>query len=188
MVATVLMSMTLALPAVAHAQFGGLFNDALRGARQSSPGPSTANTSSSKGGCDATAPKSRGSRIFGNMLGGVASRTVGRTGIGYYVPIPEVSGILTDAIACKLEPAEQKQAATATMSATRGGKVGSSASWNSSARDGVSGTSTVIAKTADAGGTSCMTVNDVVIVNGEETTVSKRMCRARGSSGYTLAA
>jgi hypothetical protein len=33
-----------------------------------------------------------------------------------------------------------------------------------------------------------MTVNDVIIVEGEETTVSKRMCKAPGASGYTLAA
>jgi hypothetical protein len=33
-----------------------------------------------------------------------------------------------------------------------------------------------------------MTVNDVVIVGGEETTVPKTMCRSPGSSGYTLAA
>ena len=30
----------------------------------------------------------------------------------------------------------------------------------------------------------CLTVTDVVIVDGEETTVPKRMCRARGASGY----
>ena len=182
------MGVLLTLPRAADAQFSGLFNDALRGARQSPSDPAPENAGSSKGGCSPSSPKSRGSRIFGNVLGGVASRTVGRTGIGYYVPIPEVSGILTDAIACKLEPVEQKQAATATITATRGGKVGSTASWSSDARQGVSGTSTVIAKTAATDGGSCMTVNDVVIVNGEETTVSKRMCRARGASGYTLAA
>ena len=33
-----------------------------------------------------------------------------------------------------------------------------------------------------------MAVNDVIIVNGEETTVSKQMCRAPGATGYTLAA
>jgi hypothetical protein len=33
-----------------------------------------------------------------------------------------------------------------------------------------------------------LTVRDVVIVNGEETTVPKTMCRAPGASGYTLAA
>jgi hypothetical protein len=33
-----------------------------------------------------------------------------------------------------------------------------------------------------------MTVTDVVIVGGEETTVPKTMCRRPGASGYVLAA
>jgi hypothetical protein len=33
-----------------------------------------------------------------------------------------------------------------------------------------------------------MLITDVVIVDGEETTVTKTMCRAPGASGYTLAA
>ena len=35
-----------------------------------------------------------------------------------------------------------------------------------------------------ADGSHCMTVTDVVIVDGEETTAPKRMCRAPGASGY----
>jgi hypothetical protein len=35
-----------------------------------------------------------------------------------------------------------------------------------------------------ADGSNCMTVTDVVIVDGEETVVPKKMCRARGATGY----
>ena len=35
-----------------------------------------------------------------------------------------------------------------------------------------------------ADGSQCVTVNDVVIVDGEETTVPKKMCRKPGASGY----
>src|SRR6185436_5224048 len=101
------------------------------------------------------------------------------------VAIP-VSSLLTDAIARKLNCKEQVQAATATTEATRGG-VGTSASWTSETRQDVSGSSTVVAQNNRSDGASCMTVNDVVIVNGEETTVAKTMCRAPGASGYTLA-
>ena len=41
---------------------------------------------------------------------------------------------------------------------------------------------------ADASGGKCITVNDIVIVNGEETTANKRMCRAPGAARYTLMA
>jgi hypothetical protein len=35
-----------------------------------------------------------------------------------------------------------------------------------------------------ADGSTCMTVTDVVIVDGEETTVPKKMCRAKGASAF----
>ena len=35
-----------------------------------------------------------------------------------------------------------------------------------------------------ADGGQCLTVTDVVIVDGEETTVPKKMCRAKGASAY----
>ncbi len=178
----------LVVPQVASAQFGSIFRDAVRGA--SKPVDKPATTAQDQGCAKAgqTARSSRGSNVLGSVLGGATNRAIGRTGIGYYVPVPEVSGILTDAFACKLEPTEQKQAAEATMTATRGGAVGSTSSWESEARPGVTGSSTVAGKERLADGSTCMTVRDVAIVNGEETTVNKRMCRARGASGYTLAA
>ena len=51
-------------------------------------------------------------------------------------------------------------------------------------RANVTGRSKVTAQQQLADGGTCMTVTDVVIVDGEETTVPKKMCRARGASGY----
>ncbi len=125
---------------------------------------------------------------MGSVFGGMASRTVGRTRLGYYVPMPAFSTVLTAAFACKLDPKEQQQAADATAVATRSGQVGASSRWTSEARPDVTGSSTVAGKERLADGTTCMSVRDVAIVSGEETTVTKRMCRAPGASGYTLAA
>lgn len=139
--------------------------------------------------CKTSAKRKRGSSMLGSMLGGIASSALGsRMGaVSGYIPFNTVATMLTDAIACRLDAGEQKQAASATDEAVRGG-VGTKAAWTSSSREGVSGTSTVLAQTQTAGGGTCMDVNDVIIVNGEETTVSKRMCRAPGASGYVLAA
>jgi surface antigen len=132
--------------------------------------------------------KKRGG-MFGAIAGGIAGSALGHAGlpgtlIGIGLP---VGSLLTDAILKKLDCKEQVQAATATDNAVRGG-VGTTSTWESETRPGVKGSSTVVAQAPRAGGGSCMEVNDVVIVNGEETTVSKRMCRAPGASGYTLAA
>ena len=133
--------------------------------------------------------KKRGGGMFGAIAGGIANTALGRAGVptgvvGVSIP---VGSLLTDAIIRKLNCKEQVQAATATDNAVRGG-VGTTSTWESETRPGVSGSSTVVAQSSAAGGGACMDVNDVVIVNGEETTVSKRMCRAPGASGYTLAA
>lgn len=182
---TVGVIVALVVPQVAAAQFGSILRDATRGARKPAEKPASG---AADEGCDKAAKASRGSNILGSVLGGAASRTIGRTGIGYYVPVPEFSDVLTSAFACKLEPTEQKQAAEATKAATRGDTVGSTSTWTSDTRPGVTGSSTVAGKETLADGTRCVTVRDVAFINGEETTVSKRMCRARGASGYTLAA
>lgn len=136
--------------------------------------------------CKLSERKKRGSAILGGVLGGIASSTIGGTGVGSYIPFNIMSTMLTDAIACKLDKDEQKKAAKATEDAvTRG--VGASESWQSTSREGVSGTSTVTAKTQLADGSTCMNVTDVIIVNGEETTVPKKMCRKPGATGYAVA-
>ena len=137
--------------------------------------------------CEPKKKKSGG--LFGSIAGSIAGQALGRAGVpsgvaGISLP---VSSLITDAIASKLNCKEQVQAATATTEATRGG-VGTTSSWTSESRENVQGSSTVTAQNSRSDGTSCMAVNDVVIVNGEETTVSKTMCRAPGASGYTLAA
>lgn len=135
------------------------------------------------------AKKKRSSGMFGAIAGGIAGTALGGWGapgalIAAGLP---VASLLTDAILAKLDCKEQVQAATATDNAVRGG-VGTTSTWESETRPGVRGSSTVVAQNSAASGGSCMTVNDVVIVDGEETTVSKRMCKAPGASGYTLAA
>jgi len=139
--------------------------------------------------CKLSKGKKRGSAMLGSMLGGLANRAIGgrASAVTNHISFNTVGTMLTDAIACRLDAQEQKQAASATDEAVRGG-VGSKASWTSGSREGVSGSSTVLAQSQTAAGGTCMDVNDVIIVNGEETVVSKRMCREPGASGYTLAA
>jgi hypothetical protein len=80
---------------------------------------------------------------------------------------------LSEAIAHRLDCHEQQQAALATDRAIQSG-VGRTATWTSQTRAHVSGSSVVTAQ--DRGG-ACVTVTDVVIVDGQETRAPKRMCR-----------
>ena len=147
-------------------------------------------------GCPSGKKKSIGASILGSVAGSVANRAAGR--IGSFLPIPEVATTLTNAIACKLDEKEQKQAAEATLAATRGDEagevaVGSTAEWTSATRKDVKGKSTVLAVNEGPGkgmpkDAKCITVTDVIIVNGEETTANKRMCRAPGQARYALMA
>lgn len=172
----------------ASAQFGGF----------SLPSFPTSSSSSSKSsdGCPKGRSKSEGSAVLGSLLGQGLGRAASSAGVSRFFPSAEVAGTLTNAIACRLDPQEQKQAANATIEATRGEggddappPVGASTAWTSETRDNVSGTSTVVARNDnDRGGMQCITVSDVIIVNGEETTANKRMCRAPGSSRYALMA
>lgn len=185
----------LALPATPlAAQFGGLIpRDAQN----------VLNDAQATDACGNKKKSSAGSRILGGVLGRSARNAAGQAGLSSFVPISEVTDQLTTSIACRLDPEEQKQAADATLRATRSlegeddpaGKpappppVGSSASWQSETRSDVSGTSTVTGRDpALASGLDCITVTDVVIVRGEETTAEKRMCRPPGSRRYSLVA
>ena len=192
-------SLAAAMPAQAQFGFG------LGGLGKKSTEPTTAE------GCPSGKKKSVGASILGSIAGSVANRAAGK--FASFVPIPEVASTLTNAIACKLDEKEQKQAAEATLAATRGDEsgevaVGTTAEWTSATRKDVKGKSTVtaleVAPAADASGgngkakgkdkqlasagTKCITVTDVVIVNGEETTANKRMCRAPGQARYSLMA
>src|SRR3954470_22574691 len=125
--------------------------------------------------------------MFGSIAGQIAGTALGRSGVpssvaGVYIPVTSlVSEGITRLLNCK----EQKQAATATQNAVRGG-VGTSSSWTSDSRPNVTGSSTVNSQTARADGSTCLAVTDVVIVNGEETRETKTMCRAPGASSYSL--
>lgn len=121
-------------------------------------------------------------RGIGGFLGNVAGGRLGG-GAGLVTNLLPVGQLLGEAIASLLDCHEQEQAATATETAVRGGNVGDSASWQSETRPNVTGTSTVTAVDT-SGGDNCMMVTDVIIVDGQETSAEKRMCRRPPSNRY----
>jgi hypothetical protein len=124
-------------------------------------------------------------RGMGGMLGGIARGIGGRVGgvAGMVTSMLPVDQLLGDAIASMLDCREQQQAAHATEEATRGG-VGTTSTWRSDSRPGVTGSSTVTAVEQHASDGDCMTVTDVVIVDGQETRAPKRMCRRPPNNRY----
>jgi|TARA_R100001244_G_scaffold44182_11_gene40010 surface antigen len=168
----------IVVPAPASAQFGGLFK------KRSST--ETADSSSNTD-CANDTKSSIGKSILGNMIGDFTRRATGSLGMaGSFIPRAEVADTLTNAIACQLDPDEQLQAAEATRNVTRSEQIGTSSEWKSQTRPGVSGSSTATAKTRRADGRSCMTITDVVIVDGEESRVSKQMCKNPGETRYIV--
>ncbi|WP_299193133.1 hypothetical protein [uncultured Erythrobacter sp.] len=176
----------VAIPA--HAQFRGLLRDVTRDAQSGAQAAE---------GCEKGSSGNTARGVIGGILGGAAGRTANRMGLGSFVPVAEFTNTISAEIACQLDEQEQKQAADATIAATtkvdeEGNQappeVGRSAEWTSGTRDGVSGTSTVTAREASSGGDDCITVTDVIIVEGEETRAEKRMCRLAGSPRYTIRA
>lgn len=128
--------------------------------------------------------RNEGRRRGSSAIGGIARGILGRVGGGAAANIVAPMGsMLGDAVMNLLDCREQEQAAQATEQATRSGNVGDSASWQSASRPNVSGTSTVIAVDT-SGGDDCMTVTDVIIVDGEETEAPKRMCKRPPSNRY----
>jgi hypothetical protein len=135
--------------------------------------------------CADTAAKKAKRSMFGGMLNSLGGSFLGRAGVaGSVVSLAlPVGSYLTDELLKKLDCKEQVQAASATDQAVRGG-VGTEVAWKSETRANVTGKSTVTGQEQLADGGQCLTVTDVVIVDGEETTVPKRMCKAKGASGY----
>lgn len=168
-----------ALPA--QAQLGNIFNSGKRGADKADS-------------CGKGKKGDKGRGVMGGLLGGAVDELARSAGLPSFVPIPEFSDQLTTSIACRLDPEEQKQAAEATLAVTRTDEegalpeVGTSAAWTSTTREDVSGTSTVTARQASSGNADCITVTDVVIIEGEEARAEKRMCRAPGSARYSIVA
>jgi len=135
--------------------------------------------------CADTAQKKAKRSMFGGLISGLGGGLLGRAGVaGNVISLAmPVGSYLTDELLKMLDCKEQQQAAKATDDAIRGG-VGTEVAWKSDTRPNVSGKSKVTGSQQLADGTQCMTVTDVVIVDGEETTVPKKMCRAKGASGY----
>lgn len=127
--------------------------------------------------------RNEGRRRGGSALGAIGRGILGRVGGSAANIITPVGSMLGDAVMSLLDCREQEQAASATETAVRGGNVGDSASWQSESRPGVTGTSTVTAVDT-SGGDDCMTVTDVIIVDGQETTAPKRMCKRPPSNRY----
>jgi surface antigen len=120
--------------------------------------------------------RNEGRHRTGGMLGGLARGALGHfAGSAADIVLP-VGSLLGDAIMNLLDCQEQQKAATATEEAVRGG-VGTTSTWQSETRPGVTGSSTVTAASTTPADGDCVTVTDVVIVDGEETRAPKRMCR-----------
>jgi hypothetical protein len=144
----------------------------------------TAQTQSSQQCADTPEKQARRS-MFGSILGSIGGQLLGHSGAASEVVAAALPATqyLTDELLKMLDCKEQQQAAKATDQAIRGG-VGTEVSWKSESRPNVSGSSKVTGQEQLADGSQCLTVTDVVIVDGEETTVPKKMCRAKGASGY----
>lgn len=178
------------------AQFGGLIPRDVRNV--------TRDATATDQGCKEGQKKSTASRVLGGILGRTARNAANRSGVSRWVPSSQFSDQLSESIACRLDPEEQALAADATLRATRsvigegeeeenaadyaGPPVGSTASWKSNTRDNVSGRSTVVGRDSNEGAQDCITVTDVIIVEGEETTANKRMCRTPPSRRFAIAA
>jgi hypothetical protein len=149
-----------------------------------SGGPAVGQTSNPQK-CQDTAAKQQRRSILGGLASSFGSTLLGRSGVAGDVvaaALPATS-YLTDELLKMLDCKEQQQAAKATDEAIRGG-VGTEVSWKSESRSNVTGSSKVTGQEQLADGSQCVTVTDVVIVDGEETTVPKKMCRAKGASAY----
>ncbi len=187
----------LALAAPAQAQFGGIgriINDARNAADNNDDGENE-DEEQTQEECEKDSSPGVGRAILGGILGRTGRDVARRTGLPTFVPMGEFTDQLTTAIACQLDPEEQRQAAEATVAATRGtgedggAEVGNTAAWVSETREGVSGRSTVTARQDNQGqGLDCITVSDIIIVSGEETRADKSMCRRPPSPRYAIAA
>jgi hypothetical protein len=135
--------------------------------------------------------RNEGRRAGGAAIGAIARGVLGRFGGGGVAAMLPMTSMLGDAIMRMLDCSEQEKAATATeevverASASRGtAAVGTTTTWQSETRPGVTGSSTVTAVEPNAQDGDCMTVTDIVIVDGQETRAPKRMCRRPPSNRY----
>ena len=127
--------------------------------------------------------RNEGRHRMGGMLGGLARGVLGQVGGGAVSNMLPMASMLGDVLMNLLNCDEQQKAADATETAVRGG-VGTTTRWQSESRPGVTGTSTVTAVNANSAQGDCMTVVDVVIIDGQETRAPKQMCRRPPSNRY----
>ena len=143
-------------------------------------------------------PRRRLPFSFGLRVSGAPS------GLGNALLALPVALVLSEAITRMLDCREQEQAAVASEQAveqaaaaqeeqaspgqrgqeTQPGGVGTTVTWASATRPGVTGSSTVTGLEQSADGSECMTVTDIVIVDGQETRAPKRMCRRPPSNRF----
>ena len=126
--------------------------------------------------------------LGGNRFGKFVQTPVGRAGMSAWDKANALGGKVIGAVSRTLKPDEQKQADAASTIAVCQGIPGREIRWTSTTRANVTGTSTVTALNSDARLGRCITVRDIVIVDGTESRTEKRMCRAPGAPGYTRAA
>jgi len=144
------------------------------------PAAAQASQPDAQGRCANQESRRRRGRILGGIGGGILRQAVPGAGYVGFIPAEE---ILSEAITAMLDCRERQQAVEATNEAVRGG-VGTTSTWTSETRPGVTGSSTVTGRTAEANGGECMTVTDVVIVDGQESRAPKTMCRRPPNNRY----
>ena len=132
--------------------------------------------------------KSRGrGRLLGGIFGGLGGKAAGLSNVGSLIA-SGVGAVLVGELACQLDEKEQEKAAEATVEVAKKEEVGATATWKSPTRAGVSGSSTVTALNTQPNGRRCLSITDVAIIDGEETRVSKQMCRGAGDERYVIMA
>lgn len=154
--------------------------------KKSKDGGKVKSAKKSKGPQKCKKAKKRGG-LLGGIIGGVAGNAAGLGKIGTLIS-SGVGAVLVSEIACQLTEEEQKEAVEATVEVTKKEEVGATATWKSPTRAGVSGSSTVTALNTQPNGRKCLNITDVAIIDGQETRVSKQMCRGQGDEGYTILA
>jgi len=130
---------------------------------------------------------SAGGGLLGGLIGGLGAKALGLGKIGQLIA-GGAGALLGSKLACQLSKKEQEVAAEATVEIVEKEEVGATASWTSPERKGVSGSSTITALDAKPNGSTCLDITDVAIIDGEETSISKRMCRLAGQSRFTVMA
>jgi surface antigen len=128
-----------------------------------------------------------GGGLLGGLLGGALGKAAGLGKVGTLIA-GGLGAVLGSELACKLSKKEQEVAADATIKVVEKEQVGATVEWKSPERKGVSGSSTVTALNTEPNGATCLNITDVAIIDGEETRISKRMCRGKGKSRYTVMA